>query len=58
MGGISNKSFPLIATFGSKDAKYFRLPEPLDSSSAPNFVRHLDDNLRLVREKSLNFNKT
>jgi hypothetical protein len=48
---------PYTLHFGSKDADYFRLPEPLNKSAAPGFLRQFDEDLQFVRAKTLEFQK-
>jgi hypothetical protein len=44
---------PFAAHFGTEDATYFKLPEPIDSSKdTAEYVKLLDANLQLVRELS------
>lgn len=41
---------PVSLTFGSKDASYFKLPDPLNKKTAPEFLRQLDADLESIRE--------
>jgi len=45
---------PYALTFGSDSVRAFDFPvEPLNSTSAPAFLKQLDDDLRILREKAL-----